>query len=873
MTRARVPHVVLALALAAANALAEARPVARLEVTAPFVSPFVLRAVVPVEPGTIVEPDGPARFALRFPGASEAPVPAQVEIVTRRADGSPDVVEVIARGTLAPEVRAGARVSCTLLYDADLATRPATGDAADARLSVAASALVDPTARGRVWLRTRDVYGNVYAAELGTNPAGLGFGAVTTTKDGRWLREERVAAVLVPVENRAGSGPALPHLMGVHAYWTRNAVDDTLELALRVHNGLTSGARAPLPTETPAGLVYWDALELGVPAGWTLVPEVADPFLGDPYVEHDHVVVPIVKALPGGALHLMGPQAQFERRFRLLPADAPPRARARPWFEGLAFPTPRAELWSWSNPRTARYFPQRSILATVDDVAREGKHGREAVRRTDARRLADLVGALETGTARGWYVTSGVMGWAHPWFLPEQGGVGGEGIATFEGHESAQAASREGVAYVSLLHRMNVCRQPEASYDARGNVVAYHERLDAQGRIPYDVRTNGGIVPPEFRLPMRGGAPPSQQVLDVVARGLRPPYDRGTPYARDGAIPYDGTLLAWWPHDDQHLIRYTKNAKALVWLANDSLAKDDLRLSAETFRLVFHESPHVPADWSPGVTLRVYAGIAERAPHTGLPLGREHAWGIDAMCAAYSLAAPQWRAREKPWFDHVTALFDRAAMPSGLLQRVSNERFLGHVRYHAAQTFEALFLVHAMRCIVESVYRDVDAPRAEVLVSLARRTVDYLFFGPPWQRIPADWQPDPAHPTIFFQGPRQGIAVANADDRVTPVFSDASRFGPNYLPPDGLGGGVEIVTIWPALQYVAEWTQDSAGRGLENRYLRRALDCWTPHASFAELLTAFREQASDPSQDGSAHGSGLAGLLQSLGVRAPRPKR
>jgi hypothetical protein len=478
-----------------------------------------------------------------------------------------------------------------------------------------------------------------------------------------------------------------------------------------------------------------------------------------------------------------------------------------------------------------------------------------------ASQLAELRAGLESGTARGWYVQSAVMGWAHPWFIPDQGGVGGEGISTFEGYYQAQGASREGVELLALQHRMNVCRQPEATYDAQGDIVGYDRWLDAKGVIPFDYRTNGGVVLPMFRLPMRWGPPPSPQVLEVVKRGLRPPYDKGTPYEKDGALPYDGAILSWWPHDDQHLVRYTKNPKALVWLCNDSMAKDDLRLSAELFHLMFHESPHVPAEWSPGVTLRIYESITAKFPHGGLPMGREHAWGIDAMCAAYSLADDAWRARTRPWFDRVEKLMVDAAMPSGLLQRVVNERWLGNTRYCVAQTFEAFFLVHAMRCMSESVYRGVDDAKVTELGRLGQHTADYLLFGPPWQRIPADWQPDPAHPTIFYQGPRQGIAVSMNDERVTPVFAA------NELPKDGLGGGVEIITLWPALAYVAEWTEGSAGKGLENKYLKRALDCWTPHASYKELAKAFAEQAGDPSRDNSVNWIGLLARLQNLGVR------
>jgi hypothetical protein len=366
---------------------------------------------------------------------------------------------------------------------------------------------------------------------------------------------------------------------------------------------------------------------------------------------------------------------------------------------------------------------------------------------------------------------------------------------------------------------------------------------------------------------MRWGAPPSEQVRTVVARNLRPSYDKGNPFDKDGTVPYSGSIFSWWPHDDQHLVRYTRNTKALAWLANDAMAKDDLLLSAELFHLVFHESPHTPVEWSAGVTLELYERIAKQSPHGGLPMGREHAWGIDAMCAAYSIAPPAWRARNRNWFERVTQLLDDAAMPNGIVQRFVNERLLGDTRYCVAQTFETLFLIHAMRCMDESVFKGVDAARSTQLARMAQKAGEFLFFGPPWQRVKSDWQPDPANPTIFFQGPRQGIAVSLNDERKTPVFSDAARWGPNYLPPDGLGQGVEIWTVWTPLQYLADWTQDTAGAGRNNKWLRRALDCWKGHASYKALLDSFHEQAESPSTDNAQNWIGLAGVLQNLGVK------
>lgn len=861
----RVSLAALALALGS-PARAEVRVVARLDMAVPATEPFLLRATIPVEKGVFPRADGQSPFSVRFPGKPARVVPAQAEVVSRYPTGEADVVEIVARGELDADLKVGARMACAVLYD-DALTQDRPADAEPPERVVH---LLDPKARGRVLVRTRDVYGNAYAAELAGNPDGVGFGSFRVLKHGRWLEEDRAYATLAPIRTDAEAplgGPPLPHLMGVHAYWTKTSIDDAVGLCLRVNNGAVSGNRPATALEAPLGIVYWKSLELVVPKGWSVVPEVGDPFLGEPYEEGDRVVVPVVKPYPDGALHMMGPQAQFERRFVLVPTGSERIARARLAFDGLAFPARGGDLWSWSNPSTARYFPQKEPLASVDFFSAGGLRGKAAVRRMHAAQLAELRAGLETGTARGWYVQSKVMGWAHPWFIPDQGGVGGEGIATFEGHWAAQGASKDGVALLALQHRMNVCRQPEATYDAQGDVVGYERWLDANGAIPFDYRTNGGVVIPCFRLPMRWGPPPSQQVLDVVKRGLRPPYDQGNPYEKEGRVPYDGAILSWWPHDDQHLVRYTKNLKALAWLANDSMAKDDLRLSAELFHLMFHEGPHVPAEWSPGVTLEVYATIAAQHPHGGLPMGREHAWGIDAMCAAYALAGDEWRARARPWFDRVEKLMTDASMPSGLLQRVVNERVLGNTKYCVAQTFEALFLVHAMRCMSESVYRDVEPRKVRELGALAQRTADYLFFGPPWQRIPADWQPDPAHPTIFYQGPRQGIAVSLNDDRATSVFSDASQHGPGYLPKDGLGGGVEIITQWPALAYVAEWTEGSAGKGLENKYLERALDCWSSHATYKDLMQAFAEQAGDPSRDNSVNWFGLMARLQNLGVK------
>jgi hypothetical protein len=176
--------------------------------------------------------------------------------------------------------------------------------------------------------------------------------------------------------------------------------------------------------------------------------------------------------------------------------------------------------------------------------------------------------------------------------------------------------------------------------------------------------------------------------------------------------------------------------------------------------------------------------------------------------------------------------------------------------------------VHAQRCLAESVFRGSDDSRRTQLEQLGVRAVEYLDFGPPWARQQAGWQPDPARPTLFLQGPRAAIAVSLNDERKSPPFCDASRYGANYLPPDGLGGGVEIIYPWAALDWASRCTDGgAAGAGIANRYLRRVLDCATPRATWTERLADFAEGASNASLDNSANWVGLVGRLQALGVR------
>lgn len=833
---------------------------ARFELDAPETSPFVLHGTVPLPRGVFPPEDGRSPFAVVSHGPDRTLVPAQVEIVSRYPTGEADVVEILARVELGGTDGPGRRVYF------DLVEAPDDLNAPEFALHESVARLFEPDESAPFLLRSTDVFGNVYVFDLRGRPGGAGVGAARVLADGPAARRLRHSGALVP-RHESGKGEPLPHLMGVQAYFTQWSGRDALSLDLRIHNGCTSGSREPTEIELPVGMIYWRSLELVVPPEWAVVPLVRDPFLGKPSEEDGHTVVPLVRRLPGGKLHLMGPQAQFQRRLTLVPRESVDGLKAHLALEGLAFCSAGRGLWSWFSAETGRYLPQRSVLATWEQFEKGPLRGAQGLRVQLASERDLLRNALHSGKSNHYLIPASVMGWAHPWFHKDQGVAGGVDILTFEGHRTAAAASTAGYERLLLLHRMNACRQPEAAWNAEGEPVGYHQWLDGEGRVPFDYRTNARMAPTIFRLPMKGGPPASKQVQVVHARELRPPYDQGTPHRPNGEVPFrDDVLLAWLPHDGQHMIRYTKNTKAIVWLGNDSLARDDLVQSGEVFHLMFHEGPHIAESWSAGVTLSVFEAQAAERPHQGAYIGRDAAWGIDAMCAAYSVASPEWRARNFEWFRRVARLFETIAMPNGLLQRKDHPTLIGHDRYDAAQTYQCLFLLHAMRAMNVSVFEGIDDELRPMLEDLLRRSLDYLYWKPIWACFPSSYQPADASEPLLECGPRWSFAVGLKDGGKEPPFCDEERWGEAYMPEDGLYGGTENFHCWWALEYGMLASEETDGTGLNNRYLRRTLDSWIRPGDYPDLVRRLFVDTRDASSDNSGNWAGFVGRLQSLGV-------
>lgn len=817
---------------------------AALRMRLPASESFVLHATLPLPRG--LSTNG-LRFELRDHSGQSPWVRAQWEVVTRYPTGEPEVVELAARLQRPQGTQAGEWHT----FDVRVVDPQPSGP--DAGVA---------WAQGASWpdgleLRCRDVHGHLYRARLDDPQAHR-----TVLARGAAYERVRLYATLMPdADALAASPPALPHLMGVHAYLTRRSGDERVSLDLRINNGATSGGAEPAAGESPAGIVYWDSLELALPQDWSATALVRDPFLGKTRRNEERRILPLVKPLPGDALHMMGPQAQFLRRLTLhSPSSQAPRDE-HPSLSGLAFCVAGPGLWSWWNPRTARYFPQRTPLASWSTYRSNGLVGLAALEARIGAELNRLRTLLTTGKAQSGSLSGPLMGWAHPLGVSIQGMTGGSGIEPIVGQRIVAAADARGVETLMLKHRMHACRQPDAQWNLQGQPVGPELWRGEQNRVPFDFRTNANMVPRSFKLPARGGPAASDQVQAVYEAGRRPPYDRGTPAQSDGRIPgQNDALLAWWPHDGQHMVRYTSAPKALVWLANDALARDSLLHAAELFHLAFHGGRHAVESWSPGATLRVYEGLADAHPAHGLPIGRDQAWGMDVACAAYSCAKPSWRQAHRDWLTRIAQLLLDGAMSSGIVQRQVNPKVLG-ARHASSQTFESHFLLHAERCLIESVLDGVDPQRATALLQLHHRALDYLYWGPAWS------DPRPTlHSETPLAGPRWHFAVAPKEGFEAVPYCESSRWGEDYLPPDGLDLGVETRYGWGALEYALSRPLEGEAGGLESRFLTRSLDIGVPSPDVHTRVRGLFRQASKESSDHSGSWAGYVGALQSLGV-------
>jgi hypothetical protein len=763
--------------LSAAPVLAQnvGETVAVLELAAPVATEFTLRGTIPVPPGTYPRPDGRSPFQVRSHDGTLQP--AQVEHVSSYpldSQGS-DVVEVLARVKRSIGSTPGQYIRFDVVYSPHVDAPPQLTPRVASLRNGARSVI----------LRTRDVYGNMYRSDLR-----LGALGNKELKSGSALLQERCYDVLRPVPS-ANLQTALPRLMGVHSYFTYVPDEDVVQLDLRIHNA-TSGAdhSSGAVLDDVQNELYFDQLELVVPEGWVILPDFAGPSYGPPRLLSDgRMSRALVKFNDDGTYHVMGKQSQFLRRVALARVGHEARGQelVEERFLGFCRMGVNAQgntLWSWWNPATARYFPQRQQLPDLTymgDVS--GLNTTRGKLSADFDHLADF---FTTGASMNNYpIYFPRMGWAHPWGVAYGGMTGGTEVTLYDGFVTAYAASNPGYRYALMRHRMYTDRMCDALFN-----------MDGEPTQVFDWLVNGAtgqFLPGNFYQFQLSGTDmlgwnqaPDHHVNFAQSNGLKPSYE--------------SQLLAFKAVDLQHLVRYLNSPKVMAWLANDSVAKDDILMQAEISRMSYHHTPNNSAGVALGSTMLGDMQFVAAHPGMGFSFGRGEGWMVDAMCAAYSLGTPAWRQQARDWFERISELvYDGRVSCTGMIQAVVNTKILNG-QFRARQSIEQAIVENALWSMRESVFRGVDPVRMGMLKRVIEDSAYTMVGFPGW--------------SVTGNGPHNHVAIG-------PVDLNQAMFC-TTLPEGGTtAGGVDKHQSWSTLAYGYRLTGDTL-------FLQRAMQMAGP---------------------------------------------
>ena len=757
--------------------------VANVAMGAPRVRDFVLRATIPVPRGTYPRSDNLIPLAVEdFDGTL---VPTQIDVVSWYP-GHPldaDVVEVIAKVHRPPNTPAGGRLTYRVFHAPHNPGVTIVSNAVESLLNTA----------NALQIRARDAFGNAYVAGLNRSTVG----GARTTKNGSLLRE----LVFHDIMRSVGSNPGppngtLPRLFGVHSYLTRLSGEECLLLDLRVHNG-TSGLDPQDPIDDPQDRLYYDAIEILVPQGWKVLHQIDDPQIGTSYTQGTTKVFPIVGARSDGKMHVMPIQGQFVRRLAIVRNGTELRARSLLRRENMAFcqrgvNDQGAELWSWWNAATTGFFPQKH---RIPSMSHKGPFSMRHKLRTD---LQAAEAVMRSGSSTGTYpFFSNRLGYAHPWGVQHGGMASGTEIFLYDGIVTAASASQEGYLLAELVHRMYTDRHPVALFNKDGRPTRMHQwvRRNGQGEDYLPFTFYQRVT--SHNDPMGFDRAPTYQVAHAAAAGLSPGYE--------------ANLLNHKPIDLQHNIRYLRSPMVLIWLGNDTMSKDAIRLNAEVGRMSYQYLPNSANGYIQSGSMLGDMNFVGSNPGVGFGVGRGEGWITFAMAAAYATSGENWRNRARPWFNHFVNLLSAGQSDcTGFFQsQTSNHWWDG--THRARQSIEQAILENALYSVRNTVYGDQHpAYRGRIDTTLVRATVGMI-------SAPA-WKGGGQH-----RGPWSVLATG-------PV-----PFGPPYcanLPAGGTLNGADHFQTWSSFAYGYELTGSQA-------FLDRALEMANGISATTDLLLFF----------------------------------
>jgi hypothetical protein len=380
----------------------------------------------------------------------------------------------------------------------------------------------------------------------------------------------------------------------------------------------------------------------------------------------------------------------------------------------------------------------------------------------------------------------------------------GSEIFLYDGQTTAWGASNDGYRMHQLRHRMYTDRHPTTLFNLDGEPTRLEQWVQGPPNNKYVNMNFYMRLLPNGNDPFGLTTAPAWQNSYVASKGLQPWYE--------------ADLLAHDNIDLQHLIRYTHSAKVLMWLGNDSLAKDDLRMQAEVVRLSYHEyytSPNQGVIVSGMLDDQLFVAAH---PGIGVSFGRGPAWAVDVMAVTYAMADDTWRSKALPWFDQITHLVYDAQTGCGgfVLAKVSQKTLNG--QYRARQSIEQAMVENSLWSVMETVYRNVDSSMVGRLDRVIQSSV-YSMIGP------LAWDP-------VQKGPHSQLAVGPLALN-KPTFCSPSTF-PTA---NGVSGGIDKWQTWSAFAYGYLLTADDEflSKGLDMTWSTQSLNQALESTNFNNL--------------------------------------
>ena len=601
--------------------LTEGATVAEFEVEVPQTSTFVLHGTVPIPDGVFPRADGKVPFAIK--DSDDTLAVTQVDCVVWRPNDACRVAQVSAVVKSPTGSNSGdiANYKVTFSPFAGPANPGAQTAAAHLQALPGLSADVAQLVAfpDAVQLEAEDASGAVHRARLlhsVSSEKTLSFGAVKA--------EASTFTIMTTPSQSPGAGGCmpLPHLFGVHSYWMVDSVHDALVLTVKISNG-ASNNDASDTRDDPVADIYFKGLTVKVPAGWTVVPFIADPAWGTESTSGGFNAVDVLKPEANNKLHFIPRRGQYIRRWAIVKTANRAQAVAALNQEGWGFARPgknaaNESYYSWENPGTAAFMPSSQLAPSLDHL------GPANVRSQFDAEYNKLKGIFESGQAASYPFTFPQLGFARTWEGHYGGTTGGANIST---HQGAWVTSRKALLYTALELRARHDRQVTAIYNVDGEPNGPEHWVNSSGYIPWTIYES------ESKQPWGYDSADSCQSDYAVQQGLVPDY-------KDDLADYS-------PIDNQHHIRLGQFLFIMAWLNGDAAAIDAIKEQATNYRRGLHRYPYGNGTyWFSLIGDNVKA---HAAPGFGTRMAGRGNWQTMTLAASYALRTDSTQDHLQDW--------------------------------------------------------------------------------------------------------------------------------------------------------------------------------------------------------------------------------